>query len=326
MNTQSQHLGSMSFSEKKRNRITLMKFASTLLLAVGIAMGILGPQVASGQQGEWTESLDGPWQFTIDPAKATEPTSAGWDTISVPGNWDTLPAYLTHKGKGWYRRSFRVSSEWKGKRVRLKFDAVYHDAVVTLNGVELGTHSGGYTPFEFDITERLVPGKENTLTVCADNTAGRGAWWHWGGISRSVSLVANNDVRIVWQHIRAEPDLKAGNATVFVEYLLANTGKTPLSAKIQPRIAGTAQSSASVSVEMAPLTQTKVSTQIPLPKTMVRLWHFDRPNLLTLESTLSVGGSVKHSQSDRFGIRKIEVKPDGLYLMANASASPASTA
>ena len=105
---------------------------------------------------------------------------------------------------------------------------MYHDATVTLNGKELGSHIGGYTPFEFDVTDVVKLGATNTVTVCADNTYRRGAWWHWGGISRSVTLIANDDARIVWQHIRDRTGLRGGHGKIFVRYKLANAGDQPL--------------------------------------------------------------------------------------------------
>ncbi len=274
----------------------------------------------AASDGESVLSLDGPWKFTIDPAMAAGPDASGWETITVPGNWDTLPAYSTHKGKGWYRRTFKVPADWKGKHIRLKFDAVYHDAEVTLNGTVLGRHEGGYTPFEFDVTGALDYGKENTVTVCADNTTRRGAWWHWGGISRSVSLIANNDARIVWQHIRTEPDLKAGSAKVFVKFKLANAGNQPvrvtLAGSASPVITtGAALPAASVPAfvsTVAARSEAVVETSFVISK--ARLWHFDQPNLYSLISRLSAGGKILHARTDRFGIRTVEFKPDGLYL------------
>ena len=73
-----------------------MKF-KTLLGLIGGWMVSLGCARAEGQ---WEQSLNGPWQF------ATTAEAATWDTITVPGNWDTLPAYSTHSGKGWYSREF----------------------------------------------------------------------------------------------------------------------------------------------------------------------------------------------------------------------------
>ncbi|TXI81534.1 MAG: glycoside hydrolase family 2, partial [Cupriavidus sp.] len=174
-----------------------MRFAilPTLLLS---SLLLAGSVSAADNEGERIQSLDGKWSFTTDPAMV-EKSSASWDTLEVPGNWDVQPAYSTHRGKGWYQREFTVPADWKGRQVRLVFDAVYHEATVTLNGQTLGSHTGGYTPFEFNVSNALKYGEANTIQVCADNTYGRGAWWPWGGISRSVYLVADSDARIVWQ-------------------------------------------------------------------------------------------------------------------------------
>ena len=277
-----------------------------LMLAVvgaGVAMRAAEPVVA----GEWRQSLDGVWQFTTVAAVAAE--GGTWDSITVPGNWDTLEKYSTYTGKGWYRRAFNVPADWKGKRIRLHFGAVYHDATVTLNGKELGTHVGGYTPFEFDVTDKLDYAGSNTVTVCADNSYQRGAWWHWGGISRSVNLIANNDVRIVWQHIRSEPDLKAGTAQVFVTYKLVNAGKSAQTVTLTSHVEG---KKLTKTVELPATADTTVEQSTTLVN--VRLWHFDHPNLYQLTTQLSAGDKVLHEKSDRFGIRKIELTKDSLLL------------
>lgn len=276
----------------------LLSLSYACLAATGIAR-------ESGQQ---EQSLNGSWQFTTQ----AEPTT--WDTITVPGNWDTLPAYSTHTGKGWYRREFVVPADWKGKRIRLKFDAVYHEAQVKINDQVLGSHIGGYTPFEFDVTEVVKHGATNTVTVCADNTYRRGAWWPWGGISRKVTLIANHDARIVRQHIRSEPNLVVGTATIVVRYQLANAGNTPLQATLDAQLDGKPEPTLAATVTIPARSQVEVTTETTLPKSRVRLWHFDHPNLYRLTSRLSVGGAVVHEQTDRFGIRKVELTQHRLLL------------
>ena len=258
--------------------------------------------------GEWQQSLNGPWQFT------TNIESATWDSITVPGNWDTLPAYSTYQGKGWYRREFTAPANWQGKHIRLKFDAVYQDATVWLNGQGLGRHIGGYTPFEFDVTGIVKSGTTNTVTVCADNTYQRGAWWNWGGISRSVTLIANNDARIVSQHIRTEPDLTRGTARIFVQYQLANTGEKPAAVLLASTIDGTQESALTKQVSIPARGKLLVELATTLPKPRVRLWDFDHPNLYHLTTTLTGGKQIVDEQTDAFGIRKIEVTKDSLLL------------
>lgn len=269
--------------------------------------------VRAQDTGELRQSLNGTWDFTIDP-QAADTAGATWDSITVPGNWDTLPAYSTHVGKGWYRRTFRVPAGWQGKHLRLLFGAVDEDTVVTLNGKELGTHRGGYTPFEFDVTDKVAYDGDNTLVVCADNTFQRGAWWHWGGISRSVELAANNDVRLVWQHVTPEPDLAAGTAQIAVKYRLANDGAAPADVHVASRLDAAAAPSVETDVTVPAHSAAEATVRFTLGKDAVRLWDFDHPNLYTLHTTLTENGAPRHEAAARFGIRKVEVKPDGLYL------------
>ena len=174
-------------------------------------------------------SLNGTWQFhasnEIGEEKLLDGADVQWDTITVPGNWDTRENYKEFVGIGYYQRNFNVPANWQGSQVRLKFDAVYETAKVWLNGKLLGEHVGGYTPFEFVVTGEVNYGNENVLLVMADNTYRRGAWWAWGGISRDVALFRDNEVRIVSQHISAIPDFKNGEIDFIINYKLENNSK-----------------------------------------------------------------------------------------------------
>jgi beta-galactosidase len=181
--------------------------------------------------GNGTEklSLCGLWQFSVDSTLVVNQVwqkpdfkSNKWNSLTVPGNWDTENDYANFVGTGYYRKEFKVPSNWDGSVIRLCFDAVYHTAEVWINGQYLGKHVGGYTPFEFDITKVIKPGKINTIALTANNEYQRGAWWHWGGISREVKLVRNNKQQIVSQQITSEPDLKNGGASVSVAIKIKN--------------------------------------------------------------------------------------------------------
>ncbi len=273
--------------------------------------------------GESVQSLNGTWRFSITAPDAT----TQWAELPVPGNWDTDPRFATYKGAGWYQRDFTVPADWApDARVRLCFDAVYQEAEVTLNGRVLGTHSGGYTPFEFDVTDVVRRDAPNVVTVRADSTYRRGAWWAWGGISRDVSLRANSEARIVYQHIRAEPDLATGTARLFLTLRLANSSAKPLDVTLSTAIhalglVGAGETVDRPAANTPTLTATipargtiDVNTQLDLAKEQVALWHFDRPSLYAAFATLKAGDRVLHARRDRFGIRQVALKPDGLYL------------
>ena len=317
----------------RRTFRTLFYIATLLTIA---SLDVLETRAEGGASpGEKTQSLDGKWDFTNDwqlaggqppvvqpavgqPAAAQpaggQNSTGTWDSMVVPGNWDVQPAYSTYIGRGWYRVHFQVPGDWKGKHVRLCFGAVYNDALVTLNGAELGSHKGGYTPFEFDVTGKVAYGGDNVLLVCADNTTKRGAWWHWGGISRSVELIATGDVRLVWQHITSEPNLADGTAKISVHYKIANDSDSAKTVRVLSKINGASAPEATVDATVPAHGEAMADASFSLAKADVRLWDFDHPNLYSLATTLSESGAVTHGKTDRFGIRKIEAKPDGLYL------------
>jgi beta-galactosidase len=283
-----------------------------IALMATVLLGLVA--AAHAQEGESRLSLDGTWAFTIDPAMLDKPDS-DWDRLPVPGNWDVVNEYAHHVGKGWYRRTFAVPADFSGKRLRLRFEAVYESAEVSLNGRVVGSHAGGYTPFEIDVTDDLKPG-ENVVLVCADSTYRRGAWWAWGGISRPVSLVANNAVRLSRHHVRAHPDLESGDATVELDYTLTNDARSEQPVTLQTTIEGPTGAVASGSLEATiPAggeSSARMSLSIPVGK--VKLWDPDHPHLFRATTRVLAGGAVQHSKSDRFGIRTISVTKDGLFL------------
>jgi len=286
-----------------------------LMLCSALALSAAGSLRAAPVAGEDRLSLDGVWSFTIDETKLVQPDSE-WDRLRVPGNWDTTNLYAHHVGKGWYRRTFTVPAGWEGRRLRLHFDAVYETAEVFLNGERLGRHEGGYTPFDFDVTSRVLRDRPNTLTVCADNTFRRGAWWAWGGISRSVALTAYRDVRIVRQKVRAEPDLASGRARIFWEVLVENAGQTAAEVEVQGDATWgvTSVGTWSRSTAVPAGGTVTVRGELDLKPESVHLWHVEHPLLYHAHSRLRSGKVVQHEKRDRFGIRKVEVKADGLYL------------
>ena len=116
-------------------------------------------------------------------------------TMHIPGDWNTQDERLFfYEGTVWFKRSFQAVP-MEDYRTLLYFGAVNYDSRVWVNGKEAGHHIGGFTPFNYDITDLLKEG-ENTVIVKVDNK--RHAedvptqifdWWNYGGITRDVRLV-----------------------------------------------------------------------------------------------------------------------------------------
>ena len=164
--------------------------------------------------------LDGDWRFHIDPydwnrrraalsqryfeaLSAPEDESlrsprvdfpaGAWQSAAVPGCWDAQFPELSHyEGCALYVREFEAPRS--GQRHFLYVGAANYEATLWLNGVFLGRHEGGFTPFCVDVTDHLQP--RNVLAVVVDNRREREQapglaydWFNHGGIFRSVRLV-----------------------------------------------------------------------------------------------------------------------------------------
>lgn len=164
--------------------------------------------------GRREESLNGAWNFSVDMydnclrAKwflEEETNSEGrrvpldygfddWEEIPVPGVWNLAkPEYFYYEGPAVYSRRFFFNDDREG-HVFIRFGAVAYEARIFLNGIFLGVHKGGSTPFCVEVTGHLK--KENRLIVIADNTRRQDQipsentdWFLYGGIYRSVSLL-----------------------------------------------------------------------------------------------------------------------------------------
>ncbi|WP_366182548.1 glycoside hydrolase family 2 TIM barrel-domain containing protein [Flavobacterium ovatum] len=261
-------------------------------------------------------SLNGKWDFLASnevPEKDVLVADySTWDKLLVPGNWDVQKRYSDYVGKGYYHRTFNIIENWKNKQIRIKFDAVYETSKVWINGTLVGKHQGGYTPFEYNISDLIKIGLSNSVVVMADNTYKQGAWWPWGGISRDVVLEANEDLRLVYQHIAAVPDFATNKVHFTIKYKVENNGNTKKEALIQSQIKGISKHSTTIIV--APNTTAIKTLEFEDEITNYKLWHFNAPVLYDLSSEIVVNGKVFDTVFDKFGIRKFEVRGEQFFL------------
>jgi beta-glucuronidase len=190
-------------------------------LVVVIFIGIGWPSRLTAQDllenigGRHTFSLNGQWQIIIDWYNAgqrnwrspywKEPIRHGKNdfyesgfsdslSLRVPGDWNSQrPELNYYEGNLWYKKSF-VYHKQPGTRLFLYFGAVNYQCHVYLNGKELGSHEGGFTPFQFDVTDALTDGP-NALYLLVSNQRSADAipalnydWWNYGGITRDVCI------------------------------------------------------------------------------------------------------------------------------------------
>lgn len=266
------------------------------------------------------------WTFrtTLDPIPVE---------VTVPHCWPTEKKYRTYIGQAIYEHDFIAPTIQKSKVARLHFDAVFDVATVWLNGRRLGTHEGGYTPFEFDVTKLLKAG-QNHLVVEVSNTptistipslatshsakdypsygsVGRGSvvgWIPYGGIVRPVSLIVTDALYFRGMKVDTAPNLHTGVATIKIRVRLHNGGRAPAAADIHGSVAGL----------MVHFPGTHVAAgedaEFVWTGTLVNahLWSVRDPHLY--DAILQMPGD---SVSAKIGVREVRVRGTELLLNGN---------
>jgi beta-glucuronidase len=283
-------------------------------------------------QRQRDNSLNSEWRFAADPVKVGEQehwqdtafASGSFDKVNVPHCFSTDPRYFFYTGTAWYFKHFDAVHAGED-HVFLRFEAVFYKAKIWVNGVLAGAHEGGYTPFEFDITSLLQA--RNTLAVQVDNswdtTTIPGAktyapyssaaqrqvfpWINYGGITRPVHLETRPATYISNTKILATPDLAKGTATIRIKAFIRNSGKAPVTTKVNAGVLKNKLTPQEVTVAAG--AEATVVLSGTLPAADVRLWSTDAPNLYT--AIVSCG---KDTVLPRFGIRKIALSGTKLLL------------
>jgi hypothetical protein len=258
-------------------------------------------------------SLDGRWKITTDdPASA----QAHWVDVEVPAEFETALG-TSFDGVATYRRSFVVPADFRGERLLLQFDGAATEARVSLNGVELGSHVGAWTPFRLDATTVVKRGATNVLEVRLDEKVGHNTQGflpiiapHFGGLWQSVKLVG---VPRAWID-----DLALG-ATSFGA---TSFGATSIGLRLSAPIRGDA-TGLHVEWELAgdaSQEPTKLAPNADGEATIqgMELWSPDSPRLHPLVARLVDGdGRELDRVSTRVGLR--DVRADGTRIRLNGA-------
>jgi beta-glucuronidase len=223
-------------------------------------------------------------------------------TMAVPGDWNSQAEKLQlYEGTIWLRQVFQADPR-PGKHYALYFGAVNYEAHVYLNGKKLGMHKGGFTPFQFDVTDKLAKGR-NVVVVKADNTRHRDEiptvntdWWNYGGITRDVMLaelpatyiadykvqLAKGDAHRIEGFIQMAGEAKAQQVTVAIpEAGIRTTVRTDANGR----------------------------AALNFPVNKLSYWSPEQPKLYTVE--LSGGGD---KVVDHIGFRTIETRGQDILL------------
>ncbi|MHB9028827.1 MAG: glycoside hydrolase family 2 protein [Candidatus Latescibacterota bacterium] len=258
-------------------------------------------------RSEWV-NLNGQWDFSLDSLEVGE--KQGWPKgeipfprkITVPFSWAAPLSGIGVKDihVAWYARNISVPREWKRKRVFLVIGACDFAATAWLNGKLLGTHEGGYIPFEFDLSDSLARRGGNRLVLRVEDKPVRGrmvgkqVYGEAKGIWQTVYLEARSPVHITT--VRFIPNIVTGH--VRAEALLSGKPRNDLTLEA----AFPNGEVAAVRTDI-PMGNGGATLDIPLPK--ARLWSLEDPYLYEAELSLIKDGEKIDRVLTYFGMRSI---------------------
>ncbi len=314
----------------------MKRLLASLLLIIPAAFSASAdndvPQVAN-VLNRHTTSLNGKWNYIVDvqeegfydyrmkpnrwgffrnakPQKPEDLIEYDFDkspSMNIPGDWNTQDDKLFfYEGTVWFKRSFswHPSSD---RRTILYFGAANYDTHVYVNGSHVGHHIGGFTPFNYDVTDLLKDG-DNVVIVKVDNKRRVENiptlifdWWNYGGITRDVLLV---DV----------PTTYIENYKLALLSQSEKKGKVRLidfSLNLNKAVAGQQVTLSIPELKLKQSLQTdnngKVSTTLRVSK--LQLWSPDSPKLYDVD--LVCGNDTLH---DAIGFRSVETRGKQILL------------
>jgi hypothetical protein len=256
-------------------------------------------------------NLNGTWDFRFDPEDKGE--REGWqngsasfsEKILVPFSWGSPLSGVGDKADiGWYSRTVRVPREWDGKRVFLVIGASDWITTGWLDGKPLGSHRGGYTPFEFELTSLLTPGRDQRLVLRVDDTKqpfkleGKQGYGPARGIWQTPYLEARGADPLAAVHFLPDIDRE----TVVVKAYLLAPAKEAVDFKVRFLNGAPRPSEAG---QRFPQGAREVTFEVPLPR--ARLWSLEDPFLYEVEAATGAGAGEDRLRT-YFGMRKISVE------------------
>lgn len=260
------------------------------------------------ERKEW-KNLNGLWEYAIRPTGTQQPADMDGQILvpfAVESSLSGVMKTLGKENELWYSREFTVPSSWKGKNILLHFGAIDWQADVWVNGVKMGQHRGGYTPFSFDITPVLAKGK-NQITVKVWDPSDEG-YQPRGKQVKHPDGIWYTPVSGIWQTVWMEP--------VSANHITRLKTTPDIDKKILTVEAHTATGNPSAVVSVVVSEGGKVvatgkamqGQPVQLAIENARLWSPENPFLYDMKVTLTDNGKVIDEVNSYAAMRKYSIR------------------
>ena len=279
------------------------------------------------------KSLNGTWGFYYADSVQARPKEfykegfdiQGWETISVPSNWEMKgfgipvytnikymfpanPPYIPHNinNNGSYKRDFEISEDWDGKDIYLHFAGVSGAMYVWLNGEFVGYNEGSKTAAEFNITKLAKPGK-NTISVQVLRWSDASYmedqdFWRLSGIERDVYIYASNKVTLRDFTVLSDLENNYKDGVLNLNLDINNNTDSSIEKSVEVKLL---DGDVEVYSERKSVTFNSGSNTINFAKTIpnVKSWNAEQPNLYTLLISAN-----NESTARKVGFRNVKIE------------------
>ncbi|WP_410768543.1 glycoside hydrolase family 2 TIM barrel-domain containing protein [Fontibacillus sp. BL9] len=230
-----------------------------------------------------------------------------WMPVTLPHDWlinDSNNLYET--GEGWYRKNLHFDETVPGNRLSLRFEGVYMNSSIYVNGQLAGNWKYGYSTFEIDITPYITAGI-NEIYVRVIHESPNSRWYSGAGIYRNVWLKTYSDTHIVPDgiYISATKAGKHWNVEIDTEIRFGSEAAAPLN--LRHRILDAAgelitqiEAEVSFETESTACITTILSVSDPV------VWDIDQPYCYSMKTELIADGLVIEEEIQNFGFRTLE--------------------
>jgi beta-galactosidase len=316
---------------RMRNPGRLFRFAIVLFALLDVHLSLLAHAAAPYPSSGRKTSFNAGWRFYKGEASGAENPQfddSEWQRLDLPHDWAIEEPFdptlnpetgaLRAFGTGWYRKTFTLPPEMRGKHISVEFDGAMSNSQVWINGHSVGGRPYGYIGFALDLTPYLKFGDDaNVLAVRLTPEKNSSRWYPGAGIYRNVWLEVTGDVRVAhWGTYVTTPEITNERAKVAIRSEIVNQDGADKSVTVRVSILdpnGKSVGQSSVDVALKAGETRTVSTNLEVRTPL--LWDIDHPYLYAAETEVRVGQKKVDSYLTPFGIRTIAFDANRGFLL-----------
>lgn len=255
-----------------------------------------------------------------------------WQSVTVPHDWSITQDFTKEAssgtgylpgGIGWYRAHVDAKElgELKDRILQLRFDGVYKNCQVWVNGYHMGSWASGYSSFQFDLTEILSYNTNDEIVVAVrvDHTdIADSRWYNGTGISRPVAIVSSNPVMVDRYGVTFETtSLNDTIASVKTKTAVTNLSGVKNTATVKQTLTDATGNTVTIGESQITLENNEIyEVQFEAAVKEAKLWRPQTPNLYTLATTIISDGK-ENSYEEKVGIRTFEFTADNGFILNN---------